>query len=153
MVCGSQDRSSYGADGLFCPAPGSQTMELSLQITSLGADGGPGILDERGLQPGCPFAHARGAAFASALVVLWAQAGPGDQMSLAREAAHIGADFADDDLGTELADARNGAQDLDRRAKGLDVGLDLLVNSGNGLVEGGHVVQMQPQHEPVMRGH
>ena len=74
-------------------------------------------------------------------------------MALAREAAHVDADLGDDDLGTELADARNSAQDLDRRAKGLDVGLDLLVNSGYGLTEGGHVVQMQPQHEPVMCGH
>ena len=73
-------------------------------------------------------------------------------MSLAREAAHIDADFGDDDLGTEWADARNSGQDLDCRAKGLDVGLDLLVDSGNGLIKGIHVVQMQPQHEPVMGG-
>ena len=62
-------------------------------------------------------------------------------MAFGREAAHVDADLGDDDLGAELADAGDRAQDCDRRAKGLDVGVDLLVNLGDGGIDGVDVLE------------
>ena len=49
-------------------------------------------------------------------------------MTFGREAVHVDADLRNDDLGAEIADAGDGAQDLDRGAKGLDMGVDLLID-------------------------
>ena len=46
-----QDRSGDGPNRLFCPAPGSEAMKLGLEIAGLLAGGGPGALDEGGLEP------------------------------------------------------------------------------------------------------
>jgi hypothetical protein len=44
-----------------------------------------------------------------------------------REAAHVAANFGEDDFGAEDADAGNGGQERDRATKGLDIGIDLLI--------------------------
>jgi len=49
-------------------------------------------------------------------------------MTFGREAVHVDADLRNDDLGAQIADAGDGAQDLDRGAKGLDMGVDLLID-------------------------
>jgi len=51
-VIGSrQDRSGDGTNRLFCPAPGSAAMKLGLEIAGFLAGGGPGALDQGGLEP------------------------------------------------------------------------------------------------------
>ena len=47
-------------------------------------------------------------------------------MAIGGEAAHIRADLGHDGAGAEVADPRDRGQDGDRRAKGLDVGVDLV---------------------------
>src|SRR3954447_7399478 len=93
VIGGGRDGGCYGADGLLGSAAVAQALELSLKVTALFAGAGPGALHQRGLEPRRPFAQAGGAALAGALVVAGAEPGPGDQMPLAREGAHVGADL------------------------------------------------------------
>ena len=79
-------------------------------------------------------------------------------MTLGGEAVHVDADLGSpreggDDLGAEIADAEDGAQDLDRGAKGLEMGVDLLIDLTDGGVDRIDMLQEQPQHEPMMVGH
>jgi hypothetical protein len=62
------------------------------------------------------------------------RAGPGDQVSGGREAAHVAADFGEDDASAQLVDAGNGSQELDRGSKGLDLSIDLLIDLSDGCV-------------------
>ena len=79
-------------------APGAEPLELGVEVAVLLAHGGPGGLDEGGLQPGRALLQAGGAALAGALVLAGAEAGPGDQVAGGREAAHVEADLGEDDL-------------------------------------------------------
>ena len=45
-----------------------------------------------------------------------------------REAAHIAADFGEDNASAQFVDAGNGGQEVDGGAKGLDIGVDLLID-------------------------
>src|SRR4051794_1362006 len=47
-----QDRGGDGADRLLGSAPAAQTLELRLQVAGLSVPGGPGTLDQGGLEPG-----------------------------------------------------------------------------------------------------
>ena len=111
-------------------------MELGLEVAALFARGGPGTLDQGGLEPERPLAHAGGAPLAGALVILGTQTGPGDQVPLGREAAHVTADLGEDDAGAQIADTGNGVQQLDGGAKGFDIGVDLPIDLADGAVDG-----------------
>ncbi len=69
-----------------------------------------------------------------------------------REAAHIAADLGQDDFGAEDADAGNGGQELDGGAKGLDLGVDLLIDLFDCRVDRVDLLQMQAQQEAMMPG-
>src|SRR5215211_6782076 len=73
---GGQHRGGDGADRLLRAAALAQALELRPEIAVLPAAGGPGALDEGGLQPGRALAQPRGAALARALVVAGAEASP-----------------------------------------------------------------------------
>jgi hypothetical protein len=88
---------------------GAQAAELGVQVGSLRSRRRPGALDQGGLQPRRPLSHAGGPALAGALVILGTKSGPGDQMAFGREPPHVDADLGGDDLGAELADARDRA--------------------------------------------
>jgi hypothetical protein len=45
-----------------------------------------------------------------------------------RKAAHVAADFGQDDASAQFVDAGNGGQEADGGAKGLDTGVDLLID-------------------------
>jgi hypothetical protein len=74
-------------------------------------------------------------------------------MPLGREAAHVVADLGDDDPGAEVTDPRDRGQDGDRRAKGLDIGVDLPIDLGNRRVDGIDLLQVQLQQKAVVLGH
>src|SRR5271156_6221318 len=122
-------------------------MKLGLEIAGLLAGGGPGALHQSGLEPGCSLTHPGGTPLAGTLVVLRAQAGPGDQVSGGREAAHVAADFGQDDASTQLVDAGNGGQELDRGSKGLDLSVDLLIDLTDRRVGCVDLLQMDAQQE------
>jgi hypothetical protein len=70
-----------------------------------------------------------------------------------REAAHVAADFGEDDASTQLVDAGNGGQQLDRGSKGLDLSVDLLIDLSDGSVNRVDMLEEKAQHEPMMVGH
>ena len=53
-------------------------------------------------------------------------------MSRRGEAAHVGADFGQDDLSGERADARDGREQRDRLTERVEVALHLGVDGGDG---------------------
>src|SRR5215218_6419614 len=77
---GGQDGGSDGADRLLRTAALAQAPELRREVAVLPAAGGPGALDEGGLQPGRALAQPRGASLARALVVAGTEACPGHQV-------------------------------------------------------------------------
>src|ERR1700730_17990094 len=101
VIDGGENGSRHSTDCLLCTATSPQTVELGLQVAALLADRGAGALDECGLEPRRALAKPGGAAFASALVIAWAQTGPGDEMSIGDKPGHVHADFGNDDLGGE----------------------------------------------------
>ena len=72
-------------------------------------------------------------------------------MSGGREAAHVAADFGEDDASTQLVDA--GGQELDRSAKRLDLSVDLLIDLSDGGVNRVDMLEEKALHEPMMVGH
>src|SRR3954462_2984404 len=90
---GGEHGGGHRDDGLLGAAAGSEPEEQRLRIAGLDPHGRPGGLDEQGLEPGGAMAQPRGAALARSLVILGAQAGPGNQMGRGWEAAHVKADL------------------------------------------------------------
>ena len=70
-----------------------------------------------------------------------------------RKAAHVAADFGQDDASAQFVDAGNGGQEADGGAKGLDIGVDLLIDLIDRRVDGVDLLQMQLQQEAVVPGH
>ena len=137
---------------LLDAAAGAQAMELGLQIAQLLAGGGGSALHEGSLEPRGSLAHAGGAAFARALIVFRAQAGPGDEVAGGREAAHVAADLGKDDTSAQFVDPGDRGQKLDGRAKGLDVSVNLPIEGVDRRVYGVDLVQMQAQHDAGSHG-
>src|SRR5208283_1906416 len=152
-IGGREDGSGDRADGFPGAATGAQAVELGLQVGSLRPRCRPGALDQGGLQPRRPLSHAGGPPLAGALVVLGTKPGPGDQMAFGRNRP----------MSTPISAAMTSAlswltpgivlEDSDRCAKGLDVGVDLLVNLGDGGVDGVDVLKQQAQSKAMMLGH
>ncbi len=69
VVDGSQDRGGDGADRLLWSATMTQALELGLEIAGLLSTGGPGALDECGLEPRRTLAQPSGPSLAGALVI------------------------------------------------------------------------------------
>jgi hypothetical protein len=122
------------------------------QVGVLLAHRRPGALHQRGLQPRRTLAQASGAALAGALVVARTDASPGDEVAVGREAAHVDADLGDDHLAGEGLDARDRAQLFDGGAKGLDIGLYLLVDLSDGGIEGIDLLEMQAEQKAMLLG-
>lgn len=71
VIDGGEQRGSDRANGFFGSAAGAQAMILRLKVAAFGAGRCPGALDQDRLQPGRPFPHAGGAAFAGTFIVAW----------------------------------------------------------------------------------
>src|SRR3954462_5909952 len=152
VIGGGQDGSCYGADGLLGSAAVAQALELSLKVAALFACAGPGALHQRGLEPRRALAQPGGAALAGALVVAGTEPGPGDQVAGGREAAHVDADLGDDDLRGQVTDAGDGAQQPDRLTERVEIAVHLLVDLGDGGLQGIDLTQVQAQQEAVALG-
>ena len=74
-------------------------------------------------------------------------------MSGGREAAHVAADFGEDDVGAEHADAGNRGQEGNRGAKGLDLAIDLLIDLCDGDINRVNMLEEKAEHEAIMGGH
>src|SRR5262249_14498691 len=118
-----------GEDGFLGAAPGLDAQELCWEVGVLGADGGPGRRDERGLEPRGARAHPGRAALSGTLVGARAQPRPGDEVGGGGEASHVDADLGDEDMGDGVTDARHRHQEAgllpDRRQGFSHGGLEL----------------------------
>ena len=74
-------------------------------------------------------------------------------MTRGGEAAHVDADFRDDDAGAEIADPRHGTQQSDGIAKRRDTSIHLLIDLVDGDIDGVNLLQMQGEQEAMMLGH
>jgi hypothetical protein len=72
VVYGGKDRSGDGADSFFGTTPGSDSMELGLEIATLLAHSCPAALDQGCLEPRGALSHASGTPLPGALIVLGA---------------------------------------------------------------------------------
>ena len=58
-----------------------------------------------------------------------------------RKTAHVAADFGQDDASAQFVDAGNGGQEADGGAKGLDIGVDLLIDLIDRRIDGVDLLQ------------
>src|SRR5208337_2845057 len=135
MVDRRQHRGGYGANGFLRSSPGTESLELRSVVAVLLSRRRPGALDEDGLQPGITLAQARGFPFAGTLVLARTHPGPCEQMSSGWKAAHVAADFRQNDRGAQDVDARHRAQKQDQGPKGDLSGLPLLVHLRGGSID------------------
>ena len=61
-----------------------------------------------------------------------------------RETAHVSADLSKQDASCQRSDAWNAGEDRDQLAKGREVGLDLLIDLGDGPVERVDLLKVEP---------
>src|SRR5262245_54496568 len=120
VIGGREHRSGDREDGLLGSAATLDPKELGSEVRVFLSGGGPGGLDERGLEPGIARARASREAFAGALVQAGAQPGPRYEMGGAREARHVEADLGHDHPGDGFADAGHGDQVVDGGTKGSE---------------------------------
>ena len=71
-------------------------------------------------------------------------------MARCRKPAHIGSDLGKKDTSRQFANTWHAGQNRDQRAKGCEVGLDLLVDLGDSPVQRIDLLKMQPQEKAVM---
>src|SRR5215510_13547308 len=96
VVDGGEDRGSDRHDRLLRTAPRPDVIELRAQVGVFLPHRRPGTLYQRGLEPRRTLAQAIGATLAGGLVVARTDAGPGDEMAVGWEAAHVDAGLGDD---------------------------------------------------------
>ena len=149
---GGEHGGGHADDGLLGATACTQAVELGLQVAAFDLDGCPGGLHEGGLEPLAAAAQPGAATLAGALVVARAQARPGQQVCGRSEARHVDADLGDDDGCGDLAQPGHGAQQRGGLSKRLEPEAHLLLDLRDGLVQRVDVVQVQLEHEAVMRG-
>ena len=71
-------------------------------------------------------------------------------MPSGREAAHVAANLGKDDASAQFVDPGDGGQQVDGRAKGLDMSVNLLIDGVDRCVDGVDLLQLQAQQEAVM---
>ena len=129
-------------------------MKKRAEVAVLTPGGGPGDLDERGLEPGSPMAQARGASLARALVAARAHPRPGQQVARGRKDAHVGSDLGEQHGRGRFADAGDGRQLRDFRWRKGAVASRACASSSwiRAVVELIDLAKVQLEHEAVMLG-
>jgi len=98
-----------GDDGLLDAPAGFQAEKPGSEGTVLQRNGGPGVLDERGLEPVIAIADSGAATLPGTLRHPRAETGPGDEMAHGVDAAHVRVDLRADHSGGSGSDAWDGA--------------------------------------------
>src|SRR5688500_15877237 len=105
-------RGRNGDNRLLGTPLGLQTLKLRMGIGVAAPNRRPGCLDQHGLQPRCAVSDPCGAALTRTFIKAWAKAYPRSQMAGRGESSDVHADFGDDRLGDDRADAGNGRETL-----------------------------------------
>src|SRR5262245_26367217 len=124
-----------GDDGLLVPAALDEPPVLRREVAVACADGAPGALDERRAQRPVGDAGAAAQTLAGALVVAWAETGPGGGMAGGGKTAHVRAEFGDDGLGCAARDPGNRVEPRQRIAVRRGERRDVAIAGGDRLVE------------------
>jgi hypothetical protein len=74
-------------------------------------------------------------------------------MGVGCKAAHVDTDLGEDRSRAEILDARDRDYLFDGGAKGRNAGLHLLVDIGDGGIEGVDLLEMKAQQEAMVPGH
>ena len=146
-----EDRMADGDRGPLRAASGGESVVLRCPVGSLATTCCTGGFDQCRAEPGAAFARLATPAFACALVIPWAHAGPACQVSGGGEAAHVGADLGEEHFGGALPYARDRCQSLQlRRPRAEPLG-DLHAHCHDGGVQEVDVGQLLGQQEPLVR--
>ncbi len=124
VPAGAEDRVLDGALGGAVAAAHAEATVLGLEVAVVGARRGLGGFGECTVEPFGALACAARFAFAAGLVVAGALAGPGGEVVLGGEPAHVGADLGDHDLSGARLDAGDRAQELNGRRERAQLFLD-----------------------------
>src|SRR5256886_600480 len=147
---GDEDRVFDGAERAAVADPGPEALVLGLQVAAVGAGGCERCFFEGDSEPLAAFAAAAGAAFAGGLVVAGAAAGPAGEVAGGGEAAHVGADLSDHDLGGAGGDAGDRAREPDAGGERAELFLDRVGEPIDLLVEEVEVGEDRADHERVV---
>src|SRR5437660_7075818 len=150
VIGSGEDRSRDSNDGLLGPATGLEAQELGSEVGVVLADGGPRGLDEGGFEPGVSGEGSGGAPFACALVLPRRETGPGAEVPWGGEAAHIDAEFGDQDRGGERSNPADGGQALDGGPKGREGVAQARLQVAHRRLQGIDLGEMKPEQEDVM---
>src|SRR5919199_5669043 len=135
---------------LLSTAASGQATKLRREVAVLLARGGLSGLDEGHTQPGVALAGLATQAFASALFITGAHAGPRGEMGSAREAAQVGADLSQQYFGGAASDPRDAIQTVDLVLKRLQPVGYLLTQPSDRLIQEIDVRQLLGHEEALM---
>jgi hypothetical protein len=107
---GGEDGGGDGYDGLFGSAAVPQPKEEGAVVALFHAHGGPGGLDQHGLEPGSALANPGALPLACALLEPGTKPRPRDEVRGARKLLHVDANLGDQRPGHVLSHARYGRQ-------------------------------------------
>ncbi len=149
MIDNYQNRMANSDHRLFIAAATGDPIKLRAEIGAFGPACAPGRLAKAGLEPFVALGGLPGFPFARAFVGARADAAPGGEVAGVGEVAHVDSDFGDDDMGVAVVNPRDFDQESDRLGKRGDLGLDLLLQLGDGVLGLIEVVHQGPQHEAM----
>src|SRR3972149_9496380 len=138
-------------NGLLLASPSRQPAVLSRQVGVLGMRGSMGSLVQSRGQSLVSFGRLARTPLACTLVITRRYASPRRQMIFSGEAAHIRADFRNNDLSHFPSNSGNGVQPDDRFFKRVAIFLHLLVETLNGFVQTVDLAKQFRQDKKMMR--
>src|SRR2546427_4930282 len=120
VVGGGEDRSRDCNDRLLRATAGFEAQKLGTKVCVVLADGGPRGLNEGRLQPRIPAERPGRAPLAGAFVLPGREPGPRPEVTGGGKAAHVDAQFGDQDGGGAGPDTADGHEALGDGPKGLE---------------------------------
>jgi hypothetical protein len=149
-VDGAQEGGGDGANGFLGASAGLDSMELGVEAAALGSSGRAGAGEEGAFNQREPLrirVHLLLPALSSLRGRMQAK---GEEMGVRGIAAHVDADLGQNGLSAEVVEARDGPYDLGGLAKGVEIGLHLLVERRDRPIEGVDLLQMELEQEAVV---
>src|ERR1051326_3277351 len=117
VVDGDEKRVGHGHDGTLLPSPGNKVAVEGAEVDVRVPRRGPCSLDHGRPQPGVATTGPARTSLAGRLVVAGTKAGPGGEVLVGGEAAHVDADLGDDGLCAAPTQAGDGVDVGDGRLK------------------------------------
>src|SRR5215208_71557 len=149
-VHGREQRRRNGDNRLLGTALGLQTLKLRMGVEVAAPNGRPGCLYQHRFHPRRAVSDPCGAALARTLIKAWTKTHPRSQVTRRRESSDVHADFSDDRLRDEHADAGNGRETLHHLAQRSEEDLEAGVDGPQPFLDRFHLRQVQTQQKAVV---